>query len=139
MEANEIKSDDIALDIIESDVIKDEVIEMSCVDETDGRKSGKSYYHSKKSVAEGMMDISLLTANANQLRFLIFYNANSSTFYPAFILIIMSLLLQIVIGFLLIFRVSLIFNHKLISYLKSMFFCKKNCRDVLKTVEVVNK
>lgn len=103
MEVDEIKSDDIALDIIESNSI----IEVPCTDEIDGRKGGKSYYHSKKSVAEGMMDISLLTANANQLRFLIFYNVNSPTFYPALILIIMSLLLQIVVGFLLIFRVSL--------------------------------
>lgn len=122
MKFDEIKSDDIEMDIIESDVIKDEVIKMSCVDEIDGRKGGKSYYHSKKSVAEGMMDISLLTANANQLRFLIFYNANSPTFYPAFTLIIMSLLFQIVIGFLLIFRVSLILKPKLISCLTSMLF-----------------
>ena len=97
-----MKVDEIKSDAIENNV----VVEVGVVDEIDGRKGVKSYYHSKKSVAEGMMDISLLTANANQLRFLVFYNAKSPTFYPALILIILSLLLQIVVGFLLIFRVS---------------------------------
>lgn len=101
MKVDEVQSDDIALE----EVNKDVVIEVGCTDEIDGRKGGKSYYHSKKSVAEGMMDISLLTANANQLRFLVFYNMKSPTFYPALILIILSLLLQVVVGFLLIFRV----------------------------------
>lgn len=65
-----------------------------------------SYYHSKKSTAEGMMDISLLTANANQLKFIIFYNQESKTFYAALSLIVLSLFLQVFVGFLLIFRVS---------------------------------
>ena len=104
MKVVELKSNVVALDTIECNVIKDVAIEVA--DEIDGRKNDKSFYHSKKSVAEGMMDISLLTANANQLRFLIFYNKKSTTFYPALTLIIMSLLLQIVVGFLLIFRVS---------------------------------
>lgn len=66
----------------------------------------KRQYHSKKSAAEGMMDISLLTANANQLKFIIYYNQASSTFYAALSLIVVSLILQIAIGFMLIFRVS---------------------------------
>lgn len=105
MKVDEVQSDDIALEEL---VNKDVMIEVDHrSDEIDGRKGGKSSsYHSKKSVAEGMMDISLLTANANQLRFLIFYNVKSPTFYPALILIILSLLLQVVVGFLLIFRVS---------------------------------
>lgn len=57
-------------------------------------------------ISEGMMDISLLTANANQLKFIIYYNQQSMTFYPALSLIVLSLILQIAIGFLLIFRVS---------------------------------
>lgn len=67
-----------------------------------------SFYHSKKSAAEGMMDISLLTANANQLKFILYYNQESKTFYPALILIMLSLVLQVSIGFLLIFRVSFV-------------------------------
>jgi hypothetical protein len=66
-----------------------------------------SFYQSKKSTAEGMMDISLLTANANQLKFILFYNQDSKTFYAALSLIIFSLVLQVAAGVLLIFRVSL--------------------------------
>lgn len=65
----------------------------------------KNAYASKKSVAEGMMDIALLTANANQLRFLITYNTESKTFYVSVGLIIASLILQIAVGIALIFKV----------------------------------
>lgn len=65
-----------------------------------------NFYHTKKSAAEGMMDISLLTANANQLKFILYFNQTSVTFYPALCLIVLSLILQVSIGFLLIFRVS---------------------------------
>lgn len=92
----------------------DEVIELhntqSSQDVVDGSRTSErnvvSYYHTKKSAAEGMMDISLLTANANQLKFILYYNQASRTFYPALSLIMLSLLLQLSIGFLLIFRVS---------------------------------
>jgi len=60
----------------------------------------------KKSHAEGMMDLSLLTANANQLKFILYYNKDAKTFYPALVLITLSLILQIAVGILLIFRVS---------------------------------
>lgn len=60
----------------------------------------------KKNVAEGMMDISLLTANANQLKFILYYNQDSKMFYPTLVLIILSLILQVAVGILLIFRVS---------------------------------
>lgn len=63
-------------------------------------------YKNNKSTAEGMMDISLLTANANQLKFILYYNQESKTFYFALALIILSLILQIAVGILLIFRVS---------------------------------
>lgn len=91
----------------------DEVIEMnahpneSSQDVVDSsRRTVANYYHTKKSTAEGMMDISLLTANANQLKFILYYNQNSKTFYPALSLIVLSLILQVLIGFMLIFRVS---------------------------------
>ena len=91
----------------------DEVIELNNIqspqDVVDSsRQNVVSFYHTKKSTAEGMMDISLLTANANQLKFILYYNQASKTFYPAISLIIISLVLQLSIGFLLIFRVSLI-------------------------------
>jgi Ninjurin len=70
------------------------------------QRNAVNYYHSKKSHAEGMMDISLLTANANQLKFILYYNRESPTYYPALALINLSLILQIIVGILLIFRVS---------------------------------
>lgn len=63
-------------------------------------------YVTKKNVAEGMMDISLLTANANQLKFILYYNQESKMFYPTLALITLSLILQVAVGILLIFRVS---------------------------------
>lgn len=63
-------------------------------------------YVTKKNVAEGMMDISLLTANANQLKFILYYNQESKMFYITLVLIILSLILQVAVGILLIFRVS---------------------------------
>lgn len=62
-------------------------------------------FASKKTAAEGMMDIALLTANANQLRFLFAYNAESKTYYMSVSLIIASLILQVAVGVTLIFKV----------------------------------
>lgn len=62
-------------------------------------------FASKKTAAEGMMDIALLTANANQLRFLITYNQDSKTYYMSISLIILSLVLQVAVGVALIFKV----------------------------------
>lgn len=53
-----------------------------------------------------MMDIALLTANANQLRFLFTYNYESKTYYLSVGLIIISLVLQVLVGIVLIFKVS---------------------------------
>lgn len=79
-------------------------------DVTDGPRSRQSnpsnVYVTKKSAAEGMMDISLLTANANQLKFILYYSQESKMFYPTLALIILSLVLQVAVGILLIFRVS---------------------------------
>lgn len=53
-----------------------------------------------------MMDIALLTANANQLRFLITYNTESKTFYISVGLIVASLIIQVAVGIALIFKVT---------------------------------
>ncbi|XP_049819074.1 ninjurin-B-like [Aethina tumida] len=61
-------------------------------------------YAAKKTVAQGMMDIALITANANQLRYIIEFNKNSSTYYLNLTLIVISLLLQVAVGVSLIFK-----------------------------------
>lgn len=72
---------------------------------SDSAKKDDSF-QSKKTAAEGMMDIALLTANANQLRFLITYNQDSKTYYMSISLIILSLVLQVAVGVALIFKVN---------------------------------
>lgn len=52
------------------------------------------------------MDIALLTANSNQLRFIMSYNMESKTYYLSLGLIIASLILQVAVGFGLIYKVS---------------------------------
>lgn len=57
-----------------------------------------------------MMDIALITANANQLRYTIEYNRKSPTFYINVTLICLSLILQIWVGLCLIFKGRLDFK-----------------------------
>lgn len=52
-----------------------------------------------------MMDIALLTANANQLRFLITYNSEEKTFIISAALIILSLFVQVAVGIGMIYKV----------------------------------
>ncbi|XP_043493588.1 ninjurin-A-like isoform X2 [Polistes fuscatus] len=86
--------------------VKDIVVS---VDTTDKRLQSyntraANAFAAKKTVAQGMMDVALITANANQLRYLIEYQRNSPTFYVILILIVISLLLQIAVGVSLIFK-----------------------------------
>ncbi|XP_020809638.1 ninjurin-1 [Drosophila serrata] len=66
--------------------------------------SGGNSYATNKNVAEGLMDIALLSANANQLRFLITYNDKASTYIYSMIMVILSLVLQLLVGIMLIFK-----------------------------------
>uniref|UniRef100_A0AAG5DW11 Ninjurin a n=1 Tax=Anopheles atroparvus TaxID=41427 RepID=A0AAG5DW11_ANOAO len=55
-------------------------------------------YDISKGIAESAMDISLLTANANQLRLLITYNQGSKTYVACITFVIMSLVLQMMVA-----------------------------------------
>ncbi|XP_022221397.2 ninjurin-1 [Drosophila obscura] len=66
--------------------------------------SGGNSYATNKNVAEGLMDIALLSANANQLRFLITYNDKASTYIYSLILVALSLSLQLLVGLMMIFK-----------------------------------
>lgn len=62
-----------------------------------------NHYANKKSVAESMLDVALLMANASQLK-AVMEEGSDFTFYYALIgLISVSLALQILVGILLIF------------------------------------
>lgn len=52
-------------------------------------------YAAKKTVAQGMMDVALFMANANQMRFVIEYCSSTGTYTFVMALIIASLLLQV--------------------------------------------
>ncbi|XP_076758622.1 ninjurin-A [Xylocopa sonorina] len=90
------------LDMVEEVVVKD-----ASVDTTDKKAmpyKQSNTFAAKKTVAQGMMDVALITANANQLRYLIEYQRQSSTFYLILSLIIISLLLQMAVGVSLVFK-----------------------------------
>lgn len=74
-------------------------------------------YAGNKNVAEGLMDIALLSANANQLRFLITYNHEASTYFISLTLVAVSLIMQITVGIALIFKV----NFKIRSFVSSPY------------------
>lgn len=52
-------------------------------------------YAAKKTVVQGMMDVALVMANANQLRFVIEYSYETRTYYAVFALLVTSLVLQV--------------------------------------------
>ncbi|CAD7005132.1 ninjurin-1 [Ceratitis capitata] len=61
-------------------------------------------YAGNKNMVQGLMDIALLSANANQLRFLLTYNNKAPTYYMSLGLVSMSLVLQVVVGLALIYK-----------------------------------
>merc|ERR1711953_469655 len=73
------------------------------VDENDGR--GKTLdanrYATKKTIAQGMLDVALLTANASQLKYVLQVGEDNHPFYHLMLaLIILSIILQIIVGIL---------------------------------------
>ncbi|XP_028303197.1 ninjurin-1 [Gouania willdenowi] len=75
-----------------------------------------NHYANKKSVAESMLDIALLMANASQLKAVLEQGSNSSFYVPLITLISISLILQIVVGVLLIFIVKWNLNDEKMHY-----------------------
>lgn len=63
-----------------------------------------SGYIQKKSFAQGMMDLALLSANTNQLRYIIEFKDTHPYFATSFALVVSSLLLQIAVGLALIWN-----------------------------------
>lgn len=63
-------------------------------------------YQHKKTLAQGMMDLALVSANANQMRYVLQTDGKHPYFYPSLIMIGMSLFLQIAVG------IGLIWNSR---------------------------
>merc|ERR1719290_498819 len=71
---------------------------MSSRTETAGGKIDANRYATKKTIAQGMLDIALLTANASQLKYVL-RMGDKHEFYSIMLgLIITSLVLQLVVG-----------------------------------------
>lgn len=83
------------LEVVEEVVVKDAIQSTDTTDKKSQAYKQANSYAAKKTVAQGMMDVALITANANQLRYLIEYQRQSSTFYLILSLIIISLILQV--------------------------------------------
>lgn len=83
------------LEVIEEVVVKDITFSTDTIDKKSQAYKQSNTYAAKKTVAQGMMDVALITANANQLRYLIEYQRESPTFYLIMSLIIISLFLQV--------------------------------------------
>lgn len=75
------------------------------------RPMNVNHYANKKSVAESMLDVALLMANASQLKAVIDQGPSFSFFLPMVVLISISLALQIFVGVLLIFLVKYDLNN----------------------------
>lgn len=82
---------------IDINLVEEPVVSIDTIDKKTNRRNTRinNNYAAKKTVAQGMMDVALITANANQLRYLIEYQSHGSTFYIVMVLIIISLLLQV--------------------------------------------
>lgn len=61
-------------------------------------------YQHKKSMAQGMLDLALLSANANQLRYVLDSNQRNHYFYVSLTLISISLVLQVLVAMALVFK-----------------------------------
>jgi len=61
-------------------------------------------YQQKKSLAQGMLDLALLSANANQLRYVLDINVRNHYYYVSLSLISTSLILQVLVAIALIFK-----------------------------------
>lgn len=91
-------------DMVEEVVVNDAHPAVDTTDKKSVPYKQTNSFAAKKTVAQGMMDVALITANANQLRYLIEYQRDSITFFWILGLIIISLLLQVAVGVSLVFK-----------------------------------
>ncbi|XP_073836609.1 ninjurin-A-like isoform X2 [Musca autumnalis] len=80
-------------------------------------------YQHKKTLAQGMMDLALLSANANQLRYVLESYDRHPYYYPSLVFISLSIIFQIAVG------VGLILNSK---------YNVKNDRDICRANKINN-
>lgn len=73
-------------------------IESGMVPDVNNSLPDINVYQHKKTLAQGMMDLALLSANANQLRYVLESYDRHPYFYPSLVMISLSLIFQVSIG-----------------------------------------
>ncbi|XP_014218371.1 ninjurin-1-like [Copidosoma floridanum] len=76
-------------------------------------------YQQKKTIAQGMMDLALISANANQFRYVLQNSGRHPYYYPSLVMISLSLFLQVIVG------IGLIWNSRY-NVLHEDQMCKAN-------------
>lgn len=61
-------------------------------------------YQQKKTIAQGMLDLALLSSNANQLRYILDYKERNHYYYISLTCISSSLVLQVLVAIALVFK-----------------------------------
>jgi len=74
-------------------------------------KLNVNLYATKKTIAQGMLDIALLTANAAQLKYVLLSEGRHQFYYPMMVFISLSIILQIVAGVGQLLLVGININH----------------------------
>merc|ERR1711981_897571 len=66
--------------------------------DTSAGKLNVNRYATKKTLAQGMLDIALLTANASQLKYILQVGSEHEFYTAMLVLVITSLVLQVIVG-----------------------------------------
>ncbi|XP_053956855.1 ninjurin-B [Anastrepha ludens] len=109
--------------VVDSDIVTEAHEHTTSLNKAELVRVDSFNYAGNKNLAEGLMDIALLSANANQLRFLLTYNDKARSYYMSLGLVGLSLVLQVVVGIALIFKRHLKRNDRRYVYTKEFLVC----------------
>jgi len=81
-------------------------------------------YATKKTIAQGMLDVALLTANASQLKYLLQLGKEQQFFYLMVTLISLSIILQVILGGIFVILGMLNLNdpqkHRMVNFINNI-------------------
>ncbi|XP_073847845.1 ninjurin C isoform X3 [Musca autumnalis] len=80
--------------------------------DTEMKSMDANRYATKKTIAQGMLDIALLTANASQLKYILQVGEQHQFYKLMLVLISLSIILQLLVGILFVIIGSLNINRK---------------------------
>ncbi|XP_054747561.1 ninjurin-A isoform X1 [Anastrepha obliqua] len=80
--------------------------------DTEMKAMDANRYATKKTIAQGMLDIALLTANASQLKYVLQVGEQHQFYKLMLVMISLSIILQLLVGILFVIIGSLNINHQ---------------------------